>query len=901
MKDTEAEPGDRLPYLLLRVAAEPVESLDGLAAPDSVRLLDRRAVLLAEIDTCAKALNRALFEAAGPPDPDAGPEAAGARLAVVAVKRTVFNRRRIDPASLETAAPRLSSELRERLEAQDARLANVKALGADFEDAFARELVAGRRALLSAARDPDVQAALRLSSRALVADLRRLPEPELWRHDERHVAATLAAYRVRSATKTSPHGLFCATAPACWATGDRPAGVQGENRLRLDVLLHVVEARKVAACLGSGPDAWPVLVPRVNPTLVEENDAWILWRPASLADDDNREILRRIARHPVAELFVDKAREGGRSVADLVAEVAEETGLPEPELATFFDRLADAGLLSREIEIPYTCRRPLAYLADRFRAHERADGGAASGWLPKVEAIETGVDELATLPPEERTDRMDRLTERLDALPHRRSLHKDELFRVDAASEISVVLPPDILPDLRSTLSRWARLLASIHPRRMLRRSFARRFVEEHGPDREVALLEVYRRYEGASRAESGKDPRLSFPPPPSGDSRLAREGREAYERARGFFARRAREAAATGAEEVRLSNGDWERLLGDTPEPRWVAGAVVQVAASEARELDAGRYRVAINDLFTGLGLALARFATLHHGADPGPNPIIEELKQGAERFRPPGAVLAEITYNHWGRAANAGLRIPFLDDEIELPGERTSPGATPIPLTELTLRWDSAEDRLVLVWHRETRQPHTEPVEVVPVISSGVSPEGIVALLVGVGRQGVHPLSYFPGFDGPATDDPTEANGEPVTIRWPRFVDGRVVLFRRRWIFPPGTYPAPPTEDLDPDRLLERFFADVHGWRRHEGLPRHVFVCTERNAKPFAVDFHSPPAVDLLRRLVTPRPDFPSLPAPTLHVTEMLPGPDEMWVRDRRGSYASEFLVQMEGGRNG
>jgi hypothetical protein len=30
---------------------------------------------------------------------------------------------------------------------------------------------------------------------------------------------------------------------------------------------------------------------------------------------------------------------------------------------------------------------------------------------------------------------------------------------------------------------------------------------------------------------------------------------------------------------------------------------------------------------------------------------------------------------------------------------------------------------------------------------------------------------------------------------------------------------------------------------------------------------------------------------------VTEMLPGPEELWVRDEGGSYATEFLVQLEG----
>jgi len=30
---------------------------------------------------------------------------------------------------------------------------------------------------------------------------------------------------------------------------------------------------------------------------------------------------------------------------------------------------------------------------------------------------------------------------------------------------------------------------------------------------------------------------------------------------------------------------------------------------------------------------------------------------------------------------------------------------------------------------------------------------------------------------------------------------------------------------------------------------------------------------------------------------VTEMLPAPDDLWVRDSAGAYATEFLIQMEG----
>ena len=92
-------------------------------------------------------------------------------------------------------------------------------------------------------------------------------------------------------------------------------------------------------------------------------------------------------------------------------------------------------------------------------------------------------------------------------------------------------------------------------------------------------------------------------------------------------------------------------------------------------------------------------------------------------------------MTYNHLGRTANAGLRPRLYRHEIELPGSRANPGCEVIPLRELTVRWASAAERFVLRWARGG-------VELTPVLSSGVSPEGFVQFLVEIGRQGLQPL---------------------------------------------------------------------------------------------------------------------------------------------------------------
>jgi hypothetical protein len=251
------------------------------------------------------------------------------------------------------------------------------------------------------------------------------------------------------------------------------------------------------------------------------------------------------------------------------------------------------------------------------------------------------------------------------------------------------------------------------------------------------------------------------------------------------------------------------------------------------------------------------------------------------AAPLAPPGALVAEVTYNHLGRSANAGLRPTVLRHEIELPGDRASTGASgaeAIPLADLAVRWDSAARRFVLRSLSRDR-------EVVPVISSGVSPEGFISFLVEVGRQGLQPLAVFPGFD------------VPDVLRWPRFTLGRVVLFRRRWIFPPGAAPLAPNVPQDPEDAAG-FFASVARWRRANDLPRHVFLHTDAEPKPYYADLGSPLSAELLRRTLAPAPGGP---VPTLHATEMLPGPGELWVGDGAGRYATELLVQMSGGLPG
>jgi hypothetical protein len=280
------------------------------------------------------------------------------------------------------------------------------------------------------------------------------------------------------------------------------------------------------------------------------------------------------------------------------------------------------------------------------------------------------------------------------------------------------------------------------------------------------------------------------------------------------------------------------------------------------------------LNGIFHGAGLSLSRFAHLLGGdGDGDANPIVRELRRAWSVLSRPGAIVAEVTYNHGGRTANAGLRPAIFAHEIELPGDRASPGATAYGLRDLSVRFDSERDRFVV------RLSGGDRTEVIPVINSGVNPVGFVSFLIAIGEQTLQPIGYFPGFDF------------PDVTHWPRIVCGRLVLFREHWVFRKGEWPE---SSVRGDELLG-FARAALSWRQRWRLPRHVFVHSSKEPKPRYVDLESAVFLDLLRR------DLAALSREdggTLHVTEMLPGPSDLFVRDAGGGFATEFLVQMDDG---
>jgi hypothetical protein len=111
--------------------------------------------------------------------------------------------------------------------------------------------------------------------------------------------------------------------------------------------------------------------------------------------------------------------------------------------------------------------------------------------------------------------------------------------------------------------------------------------------------------------------------------------------------------------------------------------------------------------------------------------------------------------------------------------------------------------------------------------------------------------------------------------------------VISRESWSFQ-----AVDLKFIDEKDEHERFL-EARRWMGKHGLPRFAFAKLPVEVKPIYVDFDSLIYVEMLTKLVrrTLASDHAHEP---ITVTEMLPRPDELWLRDHQGhQYTSELRI--------
>ncbi|MDX7986305.1 lantibiotic dehydratase [Xenorhabdus sp. 12] len=116
----------------------------------------------------------------------------------------------------------------------------------------------------------------------------------------------------------------------------------------------------------------------------------------------------------------------------------------------------------------------------------------------------------------------------------------------------------------------------------------------------------------------------------------------------------------------------------------------------------------------------------------------------------------------------------------------------------------------------------------------------------------------------------------GDVVPRRDPRRIQvNRTVYKRRTWVFNTNEWPLVSTDEFTA-------FIQWQNWQQRQGLPRWVFIKCESEPKPLFIDFDNPLSLDALATALKK--------AKVIHVSEMLPAPDDLWLNDARGRVCCE-----------
>lgn len=122
------------------------------------------------------------------------------------------------------------------------------------------------------------------------------------------------------------------------------------------------------------------------------------------------------------------------------------------------------------------------------------------------------------------------------------------------------------------------------------------------------------------------------------------------------------------------------------------------------------------------------------------------------------------------------------------------------------------------------------------------------------------------------------------PPAPHTPRVTVDRLVISRETWRMTPVDL----AFAFAPDERQR--FLRAQAWRRAAELPRFVFVKSPIERKPFYVDTESVPSVEQFAHAV--RALDRERPTGRLSVSEMLPGPDQLWLTDAAGTrYTAEL----------
>ncbi|MEV0279237.1 lantibiotic dehydratase [Streptomyces sp. NPDC050610] len=890
---------------MIRVAGLPVESVRALRTPDTRRWADDVCAAEARLARSAGDLSDRLYEAVNANTDD------GLRRTLVNIRRQVFNNKlpRDTAAALAAAdavggdtGARLAEWLRDRQ-----ALAGLVGGGPAI---LAAELAEGRGKLRELAVEPRLRQGLVLASSSLDRYLGTYlgAGAAALTKRQRRIERSLLEYVYRTACKTSPFSTFTGLALGEFRDGDGSGAFGGEidaewsDCPRLNVAVIGRLADLVVDNDGYRADL-PVTL--VTGWRMEADRIRYVRRKVTAGDDEAtvsfdavKESLFFLKQGGTLErLFALFGQHPTIRYGDLVTELSADGEASEADYDRFLSVLLRLGLLQVPgLSVTNHSPDPLGGFRDAVR-------GLGTDWaLRLADRLDSPAGLLDRYPNAELDERRRLLTglrEELGAIQEELGATAPALPQTLVYEDSRAAAEPLVwerqgwektVGESLRTLSRVLPVFDVTLPQRLLLKAF---FLARFGPggrcddvlklvyDFHEDIFDQYARISAQRRPFNDAGDYVEL------DNWLDSPGITAVDRARRELIARMRELWETrqeGAEELVLDDASLAAVAGELG-PAGTGFQPLSHFLQPARR--DGEDLAVLNRSWGGIGFPFSRFT---HCFEDSPESedggLAGRVRRDLRAAHPRGAVFAEVTGGH--ATTNLNLHGRLTDYEVVCPGETSSaPPAEQLPLDDLYVVHDAAEDRLVLRSERLDR-------EVVPVylgyLVAMALPDVPRALLL-LSPASVPAVDFWGG----VPEEEVHEGAAEVTTR-PRVRYGSVVVSRRSWSASAASLPARTPETSDAE-----WYLSWQRWRQQHGVPAQVFATVRAPAAEEGEEGPGPLANDKPQYV-----DFDSYLSLTVFETrlkdagarvvlrEALPGEEDARVTSPDGRHVAEMVVE-------
>ncbi|MGP4022097.1 lantibiotic dehydratase [Actinomadura sp. 3N407] len=734
--------------------------------------------------------------------------------------------------------------------------------------ALAHARAEGRQTLRRLAASPRTRQAIQVASSSLGAALDRLDDNAP--HDKatgRRYAALLR-YLVRMSSRPTPLGLFAGVAAGTFRSepmGDDlatslNAGGSGIAMLCSDPVLATrtradsAWLARVVERIERDPLVRDKLRVRVN-TLLHRIGGLAVLLKLDFQEDANRERIELAINRPLAVAL--ELAERNPTFGELAVELADRFPTTAPEkIRSLLDRLWEEGIILGDLLPSPVEPLPEVHLIKRL-TDQNVPTGAIND-LMRMRRLADDVDRGAGRADAESVSLLE---------AHQRAMTPDftgPTLQLDTA----LALKPSTLPvEIGKAAAAAAELLMRLgctRQRRPYIADYHRIFLEHYGADSEVPLLDVL-------NSETGLGPpNLYFKP--ARRQPLPQQPEPVHPERDRALVELAVRAARDGLLRIDLDDELADRLTVWRPDeahsrPRTAQDLIFQIAGASPEAIRDGRWLLVLSTIGSyGGWQAFGRFSDL---IDEAALARIRGQQRLEETLRP-DTVFAELNYEvRHSRRGNLAGHPPTRGYEICVNTSPTGPPVKQIPLTDIVVGANAEHFYL-----RSLSRGRYLSVSQTHALSATTAPN-ICRALLDFSEDGYSPRSLF---------EWGAAAGAPFL---PRLTRGKVVLHPAQWMIDASTFP----DCRDPDA----FFYACQRWRREWQVPRftHLTVLDNR----LLLDLDHPMWVDELHRNVTRLRDrLAGGPGEQIQLMEALPGPDDLWLRDRDDRpYHAEIAVPL------